>query len=82
MGFTMDFLITSEELAALCGLPHIQQLAYLRGIRPYMDVKTSLVGVKDALAINQYQNNYTLNLIKGLKPKVSHAIRYDERYMV
>ena len=42
----MDFLINSDELAVLCGLPHIQQLAYLRGIRPYMDVKTGGVGVK------------------------------------
>ncbi len=42
----MDFLINDGELAALCGLSHLQQLAYLRGIRPYMDVKTGLVGVK------------------------------------
>ena len=42
----MDFLINDNELAALCGLSHLQQLAYLRGIRPYMDVKTGLVGVK------------------------------------
>ena len=42
----MDFLINEEELAALCGLPHIQQLSYLRGIRPYMDTHTGLVGIK------------------------------------
>jgi hypothetical protein len=42
----MDFMVNSEELAALSGLSHIQQLAYLRGIRPYMDVKTGLVGIK------------------------------------
>ena len=42
----MDFLINDEELARLSGLSHLQQLAYLRGIRPYMDVKTGLVGVK------------------------------------
>ena len=33
----MDFIINGNELAAVYGLPHIQQLAYLRGIRPYMD---------------------------------------------
>ena len=42
----MDFLITDDELNALCGLPHIQQLAYLRGMRPYMDLKSSVVGIK------------------------------------
>ena len=42
----MDFLINANELEALCGLPHIQQLVYLRGIRPYMDVKTGIVGIK------------------------------------
>ena len=42
----MDFVINSEELETLCGLPHIQQLAYLRGIRPYMDVKTGVTGIK------------------------------------
>ena len=30
---SMDFIINEDELAALCGLPHIQQLAYIRGIR-------------------------------------------------
>jgi hypothetical protein len=39
----MDFIITSDELEALCGLPHAQQLAYLRGIRPYMDAKTMVI---------------------------------------
>ena len=42
----MDFIINDDELAALCGLPHQQQLVYLRGIRPYMDVKTGIVGIK------------------------------------
>ncbi|WP_133127699.1 hypothetical protein [Legionella nagasakiensis] len=43
----MDFLfINSQELSALMGLPHIQQSAYLLGIRPYMDRKTFLVGLK------------------------------------
>ena len=46
----MDFLITDDELTALCGLPYIQQLAYLRGVRPYMDVKTSLVGIKRGIS--------------------------------
>lgn len=41
----MDFLfINAKELSALMGLPYIQQVAYLRGIRPYMDRKSFIVG--------------------------------------
>ena len=43
----MDFLfINTHELSALTGLPHIQQLTYLRGIRPHMDRKTFIVGIQ------------------------------------
>lgn len=43
----MDFLfVTTEELSALMGLPHLQRLAYLMAIRPYMDRRTLMVGVK------------------------------------
>lgn len=42
----MDFILNAEELTVLYGLPHIQQLTYLRGIRPYMDYQTFIVGVK------------------------------------
>lgn len=41
----MDFLfINTQELSALAGLPYVQQIAYLTGIRPYMDRKTFIVG--------------------------------------
>ncbi|QBR84678.1 hypothetical protein E3983_10065 [Legionella israelensis] len=43
----MTFLfINTQERAALMGLPYIQQLAYLVAIRPYMDRKTHIVGIK------------------------------------
>lgn len=43
----MSFLfVNTDELSALMGLPHVQQLTYLLGIRPYMDRNTFLVGVK------------------------------------
>ena len=43
----MDFLfVNTQELSALMGLPHVQQLAYLLGIRPYMDRKSYVVGIK------------------------------------
>lgn len=43
----MAFLfVNSDELSALMGLSHLQQSAYLLGIRPYMERETYLVGVK------------------------------------
>ncbi|MCE3043982.1 hypothetical protein [Legionella sp. 16cNR16C] len=42
----MDFFINKDELAGLYGLPQVQQLAYLVGIRPYMDINTRITGVK------------------------------------
>ena len=63
----MDFLITDGELAALCGLPHIQQLAYLRGIRPYMDVKTGLVGIKRGISYQSIAEQLYVEPHQGIK---------------
>ncbi len=43
----MDYLfITTQELSALSEQPYIQRIAYVFGIRPYMDRATLMVGVK------------------------------------
>ncbi|HAT1659252.1 TPA: hypothetical protein I8Y75_001368 [Legionella pneumophila] len=42
----MYFTVNDNELDALCGLSYIQQITYLRGIRPYMDRNTFVVGIK------------------------------------
>lgn len=42
----MGTYISSFEKEALLGLPYIQQLTYLLGIKPYMDSQTALVGIK------------------------------------
>jgi hypothetical protein len=44
--FVNYLTLTSDELAALDGLPYIQRLTYLMGIKPYMDRKTFMVGIK------------------------------------
>lgn len=38
--------LTSDELEALAGVRHDARLLYLLGLRPYMDFKTGVVGVK------------------------------------
>jgi hypothetical protein len=63
----MDFILNQNELAALDGLPHIQQLAYLRGIRPYMDVKTSLVGVKRRISHQSISEQLYIEPKPGIK---------------
>lgn len=63
----MDFVINSEELAAMSGLPHIQQLAYLRGIRPYMDVKTGITGIKRRISYQSISEQLYIEPHQGIK---------------
>lgn len=63
----VDFIVNSEELEALCGLPHAQQLAYLRGIRPYMDVKTGLVGIKRRISYQSIAEQLYIESHQGIK---------------
>lgn len=63
----LDFIINQNELAALCGLPHIQQLTYLRGIRPYMDVKTGLVGAKRRISHQSISEQLYIEPHPGIK---------------
>lgn len=63
----MDFLINDGELAALCGLSHIHQLAYLRGVRPYMDVKTGLVGIKRWISYQSIAEQLYVEPHQGIK---------------
>lgn len=63
----MDFVINGEELAVMCGLPHIQQLAYLRGIRPYMDVKTGITGNKRRISYQSISEQLYIEPHQGIK---------------
>ncbi|HHF0526005.1 TPA: hypothetical protein ACPHXX_001331 [Legionella anisa] len=63
----MDFMVNSEELEAIYGLPHAQQLAYLRGIRPYMDVKTGLVGIKRRISFQSIAEQIYIQPHQGVK---------------
>ncbi|MCL9685731.1 hypothetical protein [Legionella maioricensis] len=63
----MDFLLNQNELAALDGLPHLQQLAYLRGIRPYMDLKTGIVGIKRRISHQSISEQLYIEPRPGIK---------------
>ncbi len=59
--------MNENELAALSGLPHVQQLAYLRGIRPYMNVKTGLVGVERGISYQSIAEQLYIEPHQGIK---------------
>lgn len=63
----MDFMVNSEELEALYGLPHAQQLAYLRGMRPYMDVKTGIVGIKRRISLQSISEELYIQPHQGVR---------------
>jgi hypothetical protein len=63
----MDFVINGEELGVTSGLPHIQQLTYLRGIRPYMDVKTGITGIKRRISYQSISEQLYIEPHQGIK---------------
>ena len=63
----MDFVINSTELEALYGLLHFQQLTYLRGIRPYMDVQTGMVGIKRKISYQSIAEQLYIEAQPGIK---------------
>lgn len=46
----MEYKINDAERDRLYGLPYLQQLLYLRGLRPYMDFDSGMVGVKRGIS--------------------------------
>ena len=59
--------ITLEELSALSGLPHLQQLLYLRGIRPYVDYQTGIVGLKRGVSYQSFAEGLYIEPHQGIK---------------
>ncbi|MBA2656850.1 MAG: Vir protein [Tatlockia sp.] len=47
----MEFMIINQnELSALRGLPYLQQLTYLQGLKPFVDYKTGIVGIRRGIS--------------------------------
>jgi len=60
-------IINFDEFTALNGLPHLQQLAYLRGIRPYMDTRTGIVGILRAISLQSIADHLHVKPQSGIK---------------
>lgn len=64
----MDFLfVTTNELSALREIPLMQRVVYLMGIRPYMDRKTFMVGIKRKISYQSLRETLYVAPIKGVK---------------
>ncbi|MDF1756936.1 MAG: hypothetical protein P1U74_01365 [Legionellaceae bacterium] len=64
----MSFLfINTQELTALQDLPLIQRVAYLMGIRPYMDKETCIVGIKRRISYQSLREVLYVAPIAGVK---------------
>ncbi|WP_115704621.1 hypothetical protein [Legionella sainthelensi] len=63
----MYFTVNDKELDALCGLSYLQQITYLRGIRPYMDRKTFIVGIKRRISYQSLSEVLYVEPHQGIK---------------
>lgn len=64
----MDFLfVTTYELDALSEILLMQRVVYLMGIRPYMDRKTLMVGIKRKISYQSLRETLYVAPIKGVK---------------
>jgi hypothetical protein len=64
----MDFLfVNTHELTALMELPLMQRVAYLMGIRPYMDKQTCIVGIKRKISYQSLRETLYVAPIAGVK---------------
>ncbi|HFL2715765.1 TPA: Vir protein [Legionella pneumophila] len=64
----MEFIIiTQRELSALCGLPYIQQLTYIQGIKPYIDYKTGFVGIRRGISYQSLSEALYIEPHSGIK---------------
>ena len=77
--------ITLDELSALNGLSHMQQLCYLRGIRPYVDYQTGIVGIKRGVSYQSLTEALYVEPHQGItsgspsKDQVRRAVKGLER---
>lgn len=64
----MEYIkINYEELSALNGLPHLQQLLYLRGIKPFVDYRTGIVGLMRGISYQSLAEELYIEPHSGIK---------------
>lgn len=63
----VGIIINDNELSALNGLPYIQQLLYLRGIKPYMDYRTGITGLTRGISYQSLGEALYIEPHSGIK---------------
>ncbi|CZG66878.1 Uncharacterised protein [Legionella pneumophila] len=67
----MDFLfVTTYELDALSEIPLMQRVVYLMGIRPYMDRKTFMFGIKRKISYQSLRETLYVAPNQGCKNRL------------
>jgi hypothetical protein len=81
----MSIILKEEELDLLSGLPHMHFTLYVKAIRPYMDTKTGMVGVKRKISWQSLKECIYVEPRKGIKYKqisiqqIRRAVRFLEK---
>lgn len=82
----MNFVyLNAYELAAMMELPWIQRVTYFIGIRPYIDRKTNIVGIKRKISYQSLREILYVGPIAGVKTgapsrqQVKRAVKLLER---
>lgn len=82
----MDYLIYQrKELEAIYGLPHIQQIAYFAGIRPFIDFTTGIAGIRRGISYQSIREAVYVAPAPGIKSanysreQIRRAIKSLER---
>lgn len=64
----MEFMIINQhELSALRGLPWLQQLTYLQGIKPYVDYKTGIAGIRRGISYQSLSETLYIEPHSGIQ---------------
>lgn len=63
----MSLILKEEEMMLLRGLPYLHQVLYIQAIRPYMDSKTGMVGVKRKISRQSLKETVYIEPRKGKK---------------
>lgn len=63
----MSLMINYEEMSALKGLPHLQQLLYLCGIKPFMDYRTGISGLMRGISYQSLAEELYVEPHSGIK---------------
>ena len=83
---TMNYMtISFDELSALSGLSYLPQLIYIHGIKPYIDFKSGIVGIKRGISYQSIAEALYIEPHSGIasgsptKSQIRRALKSLER---